>query len=187
MAIKAEILAGLTAAIAEHLGTRQQPHVQAGLADVLCYTEVLRALVRQAEADPIVTPSGLAGPNPLQVQIGRIYAIEREPAVLHTLRQICGSGILMAPAEADLASAAVGADLQRYLVGQDARAPDRFRLLRLAWDYVADSFGSRQLLFDMYNTAELHTNKLRLARDYDTAPVMALARQLAGAAVPTPV
>ena len=187
MAIKAEILAGLTAAIAEHLGILEQPHVQTGLADALCYVEMLRALVHGAERDPITTPSGLAGPNPLQVTIGRIYSIEREPHVLHTLRQICGSGILMAPGEADLTSADVGAYLRRYLVGQDERAPDRFRLLRLAWDLVADSFGSRQLLFDMYNTAELHTNKLRLARDYDVAPLVAIARQLAGVAVPAPV
>lgn len=184
MAIKAEVLAGLTAAIADHLGTRDQPHVQTGLADALCYVEVLRALVRQAEREPVRTASGLTGHNPLPVTIGRIYAIEQEPHVLHTLRQVCGAGILMAPGEVDLASADIGVFLRRYLVGDDERAPDRFRLLRLAWDYVADSFGSRQLLFDMYNTAELHTNKLRLARDYDTAPLTALACRLAGVAAP---
>lgn len=184
MAIKAEVLAGITAAIADYLGKSAQPHVQVGLADALCYAEIVRALVQEAERTAITSQSGLLAPNPAKILVGRIYAIEREPHVLQALREVCGSGILMAPAQADLANAAAGDYLRRYLVGEDERAPDRFRLLQLAWDYVADSFGSRQLLFDMYNTGDLHSNKLRLAQDYDTRPLTALAHQLAGVGAP---
>jgi 4-hydroxyphenylacetate 3-monooxygenase len=187
MAVKAEVLAGVAAAVADYLSIGAQPHVQTGLADALCYVEILRALVREAERAAIPTPGGLLAPNPLQINVGRIYSVEQEPPVLQILRQLCGSGILMAPSEADLASADIGAHVQRYVAGPDERAPDRYRLLRLAWDYAADSFGARQLLFDMYNTAELHTNKARLARDYDTASLTALARELAGIGQPTRV
>jgi hypothetical protein len=43
-----------------------------------------------------------------------------------------------------------------------------------------DSFGSRQLLFDMFNQSDLQTNKVSLVGAYDPAPATALARCLAG-------
>ena len=46
-----------------------------------------------------------------------------------------------------------------------------FRMLKLAWEYACDSFGSRQLLFEMYNVASLATNKQRLVSANDIKPV----------------
>jgi aromatic ring hydroxylase len=86
----------------------------------------------------------------------------------------------MAPGQADLHHPEIGPHLHRYVVGQDTWGPEFFRLLKLAWDYACDSFGSRQLLFEMYNVGSLATNKQRLASSYDTSPYAALARELAG-------
>jgi aromatic ring hydroxylase len=86
----------------------------------------------------------------------------------------------MAPGQADLHHPEIGPHLHRYFVAQDARAPEYFRLLKLAWEYACDSYGSRQLLFEMYNVGSLATNKQRLASVYDTRPYVALARELAG-------
>ena len=55
-----------------------------------------------------------------------------------------------------------------------------FRMLKLAWEYACDSFGSRQLLFEMYNVASLATNKQRLVNSYDLSPFVHLAKELAG-------
>jgi aromatic ring hydroxylase len=65
-------------------------------------------------------------------------------------------------------------------VARDEGAPERFRLLKLAWEYACDSFGSRQLLFEMYNVGSLATNKQRLATTYDTRACIELAKKLAG-------
>jgi len=86
----------------------------------------------------------------------------------------------MAPGQADLHNPEIGPHLHRYFVAQDEGAPERFRLLKLAWEYACDSYGSRQLLFEMYNVGSLATNKQRLASTYDTRPYVALARELAG-------
>jgi 4-hydroxyphenylacetate 3-monooxygenase len=64
MAVKAEVLLGLCAAITDALGTASQPLVQMALADAMVYLETLRALIQAAEADPVPSPSGLALPNP---------------------------------------------------------------------------------------------------------------------------
>jgi aromatic ring hydroxylase len=86
----------------------------------------------------------------------------------------------MAPGQADLHNPDIGPHLHRYFVAHDEAAPERFRLLKLAWEYACDSFGSRQLLFEMYNVGSLATNKQRLASTYDTSACVALARELAG-------
>jgi 4-hydroxyphenylacetate 3-monooxygenase len=180
MAVKAEVLLGICAAIADSLGTTTQPAVQTALADAMVYLETLRAFIQAAEANPVRSPSGLALPNPTTALAARTLAIERYPSVLQHIREICGPGILMAPGQADLLNPDIGVHLHRYFVARDEGAPERFRLLKLAWEYACDSFGSRQLLFEMYNVGGLATNKQRLASTYDTSACVALARELAG-------
>ena len=117
-------------------------------------------------------------------QAARTFAIERYPHVLQSIRELCGPGLLMAPSQVDLRHPEIGPHLHRYFVAQDPRAPEYFRLLKLAWEYACDSFGSRQLLFEMYNVGSLATNKQRLASTYDTRSCVALARELAGITSP---
>ena len=97
-----------------------------------------------------------------------------------TLRELCGPGLLMAPGQADLHNAEIGPHLHRFFVARDMGAPERFRLLKLAWEYACDSFAARQLLHEMYNVGSLTTNKQRLASSYDTSAAAALAMSLAG-------
>jgi aromatic ring hydroxylase len=182
MAVKAEVLLGLCAAIADSLGTAGQPAVQTALADAMVYLETLRAFVQAGEASPVRSPSGLALPNPTASLAARTFAIERYPSVLQHIRELCGPGLLMAPGQADLRHPEIGPHLHRYFVARDEGAAERFRLLKLAWEYACDSFGSRQLLFEMYNVGSLATNKQRLASTYDTSACVALARELAGIA-----
>ena len=92
----------------------------------------------------------------------------------------------MAPGHADLGHPEIGPLLHRYVVGKDHGGPEYFRLLKLAWEYACDAFGSRQLLFEMYNVSSLATNKQRLASTYDTSAFVALARELAGINGSTP-
>ena len=53
MAVKAEVLLGICAAIADSLGSAAQPSVQTALADAMVYLETLRAFVQSAEANPV--------------------------------------------------------------------------------------------------------------------------------------
>ena len=180
MAVKAEVLLGIYAAIADSLGSSAQPSVQTGLADAMVYLETLRGCIQAAEANPVRSPSGLVLPNPTTALAARTFAIERYPSLLQHIRELCGPGLLMAPGQADLQHPEIGPHLYRYFVARDDGAAERFRLLKLAWEYACDSFGSRQLLFEMYNVGSVATNKQRLASTYDTRACVALARELAG-------
>lgn len=182
MAVKAEVLLGLCTAISAALGTAAQPMVQMGLADAMVYLETLQALIQAAEAHPVRSPSGLTLPNPTTALAARIVSIERYPQVLQLIRELSGSGLLMAPNQADLQHPELGPYLRRFVTGQDDDAPARVRLLKLAREYACDAFGGRQLLFEMYNVGSLSTNKQRLATSYDTRAYTALAQELASRA-----
>ncbi len=184
LAVKAEVLLGICAAITDSLGTSTQPLVQTALADVMVYLETLRAFIQAAEANPVRSPSGLAMPNPTTSLAGRVFSIERYPQILQHIRELCGSGLLMAPGQADLRHPEIGPRLSRYVVGEGEEGTERLRLLNLAWDYTCDAFGSRQLLFEMYNVGSLATNKQRLASAYDTSACIALVKELAGITCP---
>lgn len=80
----------------------------------------------------------------------------------------------------DLQHPEIGPHLRQWVVGEDEAGAER--LLKLAWDYACDTFGSRQLLFEMYNVSSLATNKQRLVSSYDTSPCVSLVKDLAGIA-----
>ncbi|HLY66292.1 MAG TPA: 4-hydroxyphenylacetate 3-hydroxylase N-terminal domain-containing protein, partial [Chloroflexota bacterium] len=178
--VKTEALAGIGFAVTDYLGTRGAPNVESMLADVVAHLETLRSLVEAAEQQPVFTAEGLAMPNPLQVMLGRILTLEQHQRILDITRELCGSSILMAPGEAELGNPDIGPALRRYIGGKDERALDRFKLMKLAWDYTSDSFAARQLLFEMYNASTLASNKGRLLGTYDPSKLVELAKELAG-------
>ena len=178
--IKAEALAGICFAVTDYLGTRQTPRSQELLADVLLHLESLRTFIDAAEREPVMSACGLALPNPLYVQLGRIGSLEQHPHVLEAVRELCGSSLLMAPGAPELENGEIGPLLRRFVAGSDERAGERFKMMKLAWEYTADSFGSRQLLFEQHNAGTLPTNKGRLLAVYDPEPLVALAKRLAG-------
>ena len=180
LAVKAEVLLGICASMAEYLGTFRQPHVQLALADAIIYLETMRAFIQVAEMNSVRSPSGLTLPNWTPAQAARIFSIEGYPQMMQLIRELCGSGILMSPSQADMKHPEIGNHLQRYFVGENVRTEEMFRMLKLAWEYACDSFGSRQLLFEMFNVASVATNKQRLVGAYDLSPYVRLAKELAG-------
>src|SRR5712692_9882201 len=112
--------------------------------------------------------------------MGRVHGMQHHAEAMQRARELCGSGLLMAPRQADLASPDVGPYVSRFLIGKDQRAPDRYSMLKLAWDYLADSFAARQLLFELHAGSTLPANRVRLANQYDSSACVRLAKDLAG-------
>jgi 4-hydroxyphenylacetate 3-monooxygenase len=179
MTVKAEALAGIGALISEYLG-RDDQHTQLQICELYGYLETLRAFLAAAEQNAVMTDGGHLAPNPTQITAGRVFAVDRHPQILQIVRELCGSGILMAPVVEDLTNPEIKADIDRYLVGPDTNTLDRYQLLNLAWEYAGDSFASRQLLFEMHNAGAQLRTKQRMAQSYDAEPLKRLAKDLAG-------
>ncbi|HLQ32655.1 MAG TPA: 4-hydroxyphenylacetate 3-hydroxylase N-terminal domain-containing protein [Chloroflexota bacterium] len=180
ISIKADILLGIGAAMADYLGITNQPQAQDALCALIDYRETLRGFLLAAEQRPVRSLSGYTLPNPTQVLMGRVHGMQHHAEAMQRARELCGSGLLMAPRQADLASPDVGPYVSRFLIGKDQRAPDRYRMLKLAWDYLADSFAARQLLFELHAGSTLPATKQRLIGQYDSSESVQLAKELAG-------
>src|SRR5581483_10601344 len=176
--VKTEVLLGIMGAMTDYLGTAARPEVQLAMAEVAVYLEALKALSLAAEHNHIVSPSGMAAPNPTQVTAGRIMVVDRHAQILQLVRELSGSGILMSPNAKELADPEVGTFIRKYFVGEDERAVERFRMLKLAWDYACDSFGGRQLLFEIYNAGGVSLNLQQFIAQYDMKPYIELAKDL---------
>ncbi|NIO06826.1 MAG: hypothetical protein GTO40_02120 [Deltaproteobacteria bacterium] len=178
--VKLEVLAGICKSMADYLGSGGQPHVQDAISDLIVDMETLRALITAAENNPTKSRSGLAEPDLVQLLVAHMTSVDRHPKIIQHIREVCGSGPLMAPGHDELVGSDLGPEIRRYFVGKDEAAPDRFRMLRLAWEYTCESFGSRQVLFEMYNSGAPAQVKMRLLNAYDLTPYVRLAKDLAG-------
>jgi len=178
--VKGEALVGICFAITDYLGTRELPENQAMLAEAVAGLESLRTVIRTAEQNPIFSPDGLAIPDPLQVALARVIDLQTHARLVEIVRHICSSSLIMAPGEAELNAPEIGPLMRDFVAGSDERAIERFKMIKLAWDYVCDSFGQRQLLFEEHASVNLTRRRALMLDAYDPEPAIRLAKQLAG-------
>ncbi|RLA16504.1 MAG: hypothetical protein DRQ60_04325 [Gammaproteobacteria bacterium] len=178
--VKLELLIGLADSITDHLGKRQDPAVIATLANMAIHLEAISALLYRAEHEPVPSAGGMLLPNPRQITAGRVAVVDNHPQLLQQLRELSGSGIMMSPSSRELDHPDIGALMRANFVGNDPRATNRFALQKLAWDLTCDSFGSRQLLFEMLNAGGAQLNKTMFMETCDLTDARQLAMDLAG-------
>ena len=178
--VKLELLLGLANGLADHLGKQQDPATANTLSHIAVHLESTQALLFRAEHEPIASASGMLQPDPKPITAGRIAVVDHHPQILQLIRELSGSGILMSPQQRELGHPEIGALMTSHFAGHDPRAKDRFALQRLAWDLTCDSFGSRQLLFEMLNAGGAQLNKGLFLQMTDLAAATSLATDLAG-------
>ena len=81
IACKAEVLAGICAAVSDHLGKEDQQLTQLALCDMYGYVETLR-LPRRGRAAGRDDPLQHGHPQPTQITLGRIHSVDRQPEIL---------------------------------------------------------------------------------------------------------
>lgn len=179
LAVKAEVFVGLIKLVGQYAGTGHLPHVNNALARAITYLTILRGMIHAAESDPVFTPSGFAAPNPAAMAAGRLYGMEHYEDIVTAVRQVTGYGLLTAPTEADLSSAALGAALRHSFTPPGGDTEERIRLLRLGWDLVGSGFGGRQAMFELFNAGSTARLQGLITLLYDTGPAVRLVQDLA--------
>jgi 4-hydroxyphenylacetate 3-monooxygenase len=182
--VKDEALVGICFAVTDYLGTRDQPENQALLGEAVAALEALRTVIRAAEVDPVFTDEGVAIPNPEKTAVARVIDLQTHTRLIEIVRHICASSLIMAPGASELDHPTIGPLMKELVAGSDELAIERYKVLKLAWDYACDSFGQRQLLFEEHASVNLARRRLLLLDEYDPEPAMRLAKRLAG--IPQP-
>jgi len=100
------------------------------------------------------------------------------------LREICGSGIVMQPSEADLANPELRPYLERFMRGKDVDVEYKSRLFRLAHDLGMSSFGMRQDIYEYWHSGDPSRNRINLLRAYDQSDITDRIKELISKPLP---
>ena len=146
---KCEFVLGVALHMTQTLGNAHLPHSEERLAELIMYTELMRACIRSAEADATLDEWGVMCPVPLQIELTRNLFMTAYPRMAEILELLGSSSFMLTPTEADFATP-LAPDIEQYLATDTASARDRVQLFRLAWDIAGSSFGSRQVLYERF-------------------------------------
>jgi 4-hydroxyphenylacetate 3-monooxygenase oxygenase component len=160
--VKAEFALALGATIAETIGADGFINVQEPLGEMVDTVGVMRAAIRGAEATPTPNPRAdavMCDADALMAVRGLFPFVF--PRFAEILQRTAASGLINHPDEATLQSE-IGEDVARFYQAASGSAMDRIKLFKLAWDFVGDGFGSRQLLYERFYSGD--PTRLRAAR-----------------------
>jgi 4-hydroxyphenylacetate 3-monooxygenase len=173
---KTESMLGLISLMTEAIGIEKFQHVQEDVAETVVALEIMRGLVRAAEADAAPNEFGVMTPAWAPLNAARNWypkAYQRFPEIL---RKLGASGLMTLPTEADVTGPA-REDVEAYLQGAAITGPERVRLFRLAWDLSVSAFAGRQTLYEYYFFGDPVRMAGALVGSYDREPYKELVRE----------
>jgi len=176
---KCEFVLGVALHMTETLGNAHLPHSEERLAELMMYTELMRACIRSAEADAALDQWGVMCPVPLQVELTRNLFMTAYPRMAEIMQLLGSSSFMIVPSEVDFQSP-LAPDIEQYLATDTATARDRVKLFRLAWDIAGSAFGSRQVLYERFFASDPLTRARALLAMYPKGELMDRVRDFLG-------
>jgi 4-hydroxyphenylacetate 3-monooxygenase len=166
---KTEYMLGLVSLLTEAIGIEGFQHVQEKVAEVIIAVEIVRALLRSAEADAEPNRFGVVTPAWAPLNACRNWYPRLSQRFPEILRQLGSSGLMALPTEAD-AFGPGHEDVERFLQGAAIDGVDRVRLFRLAWDTCLSAFAGRQALYEYFFFGDPVRMAGALVASYDREP-----------------
>ncbi len=167
---KTEFMLGLISLICDAIQIESFQHVQEKIAEVINTRELLRAVLRAAEADAEVNQWGLMTPAWAPLNTARNWFPRTYPRLREIVWQLAASGLFGLPTEADT-KGETGVDVDRFLQAASLNGIDRVKLFRLAWDASASSFASRQEIYEFFFFGDPVRMAQALVGSYDRSEV----------------
>jgi 4-hydroxyphenylacetate 3-monooxygenase len=169
---KLEFILGVTRKVVDAINIGMHAHVQEKVSEIVDTLEMVRALLRAAEADAGPGYGDGIWPAEQPWIVLRHWFPDAYVRVIWILEQLCASGLMLTPTEADVRGPNAEA-IARFYQSAGLPADERIRLFRLAWDLTGTQFGSRQALYERFFNGDVV--RLRQARfqSYDYSRALA--------------
>lgn len=178
--VKARLVYGVAAAVAEVSGKSDTPSIQEKLGELAVLCEALDALLLAAEAGAAPDRFGNWVPAVRSLGAQAALNITAYPRLVELLQLVGGSGLVMHPADADLEGEAAG-DLEAYFEGRGRSARGHVALLRLAAELATNTFGGRQTLYERFYLGAPEVFRATFFRSYaDPRPAIELVDAMLG-------
>jgi 4-hydroxyphenylacetate 3-monooxygenase len=166
---KTEATLGVVSLLASAIGIEAFQHVQEDIAEIIVTLEIVRGLVRAAEADAAISEFGVMTPRMESLNACRNWFPKASQRFPQIVRKLGASGLMALPTEADINGDAHD-DIERYLQSATLDGADRVQLFRLAWDMSMSAFAGRQTLYEYYFFGDPVRMAGALVRGYDRSP-----------------
>ena len=174
---KCEFVLGLALMMTKTIGNAHLPHSEERLAELMLYTELMKACMRASEADAELDEWGVMCPAALPAESTRNLFMTAYPRMVEILQLLGSSSFMITPTEADF-SGPLAPQIEQYLATDTATARERVKLFRLAWDVAGSAFGSRQVLYERFFASDPLTRARALNAIYPKDEIMNRVREL---------
>ncbi|MDA4130743.1 MAG: 4-hydroxybutyryl-CoA dehydratase [Thaumarchaeota archaeon] len=161
----ANLYLGTAIAVAKENGISEAAHVKNRLVDLVMYKELMRMSAVAAAYLPVIA-KGIAVPDPLYTNIGKLYSNEHFSRVLDALVDVSGGIISTLPSFEDQTNDMESKLISKYLSGAGP-GEKRMKVLRLAKELGASSFTGYMLALMLHAEGSVEASKLALLRDAD--------------------
>jgi 4-hydroxyphenylacetate 3-monooxygenase len=166
---KAEFMMALGFAIARSTKVDAHLQVQGMLAELIEYTEVVRACLRASETDATMNADGIMVPAEMPLWCVRMMFPKMFIRMCEIIQIMGAGGLVAVPSFAELTSA-VREDVATYFQSAGSDSRERIKLFRLAFDAAVSSFSGRQQLYERYYSGDPVRLAGMLYTIYDKAP-----------------
>ena len=167
LSVKARFLVGLGRRIAEINGVLGFPQVREMLGQLAAEAGMIDALVAAMEAKGQQHGSYFV-PDRHTLYAAQTLTQQLYPKILNTLRELAGGGFIMLPSSvADFDNPELSALIDKTQQSPAARARDKVKFYKLAWDAVGSEFASRHQQYEMFYAGATFVTKGHSFRTYD--------------------
>ena len=177
-AATSNLFVGATSLAAKANGVQSAPHVRDDLQLVIMYKELMR-MSAIAAAHSCVDEGGIAVPNPLYTNIGKLYSNQNFGRVVEALVDTAGGIISTMPAQEDMENADERAYITKYMAGA-TDGDSRLQVMKMTKELAASSLTGYLLTLMIHAEGSAQASKLALVRDYDLGEAEALVEGILG-------
>ncbi|TET41738.1 MAG: 4-hydroxybutyryl-CoA dehydratase, partial [Dehalococcoidia bacterium] len=162
----AEYLVGLGKLVAEANGIDEVPHIQKDMVDLIAFAEIQKLCAKMAAYECTKDDgTGIAIPNAIYTNIGKLYSNENYLNVMRSLIDIGGGLIVTAPSGDDYANEELRRDIGKYLRGA-IPGEERFKLFLLLREAIS-LLGGEESVIHIHAEGSIRASLIELYRTYN--------------------
>ncbi|WP_338603283.1 4-hydroxyphenylacetate 3-hydroxylase family protein [Sulfolobus tengchongensis] len=168
---------GASRLVAQVNGIENEKHVRDDIVDIVLYKEIMRSSAIASAVYPVVM-EGIAVPNPIFTNVGKLYSNMHFHDVVRDLIDIAGGIIATMPSQEDLDSEE-GKNIVKYLRGS-VDGEERVKVLKLVKELGASSVTGYLLTGMIHAEGSMEASKIELFRSYNYKEAENLVRKVLG-------
>lgn len=168
VAARTELLAGVTAAMADYNGIAKAGHVKNKITDMIIDSQIGYGCAMAAATLGKMHPSGICIPDALTGNSGLYNTRLRYVQHLGAMHEIAGGIVTTMPGEKEFTSKEVGGIVQKLLAGKKGTTgEERYRMLQVIQDFTASHMAGYMMSNAICAGGTPETNRVEVYRNYD--------------------